>query len=401
MSYIEEIDRLSDMGEERTIEIRREIHRHPELAFTEYNTAKIIRDELDDIGIPYEISLPETGTVAVIDSGRPGKLLMLRADMDALPISEDTGLSFSSEVPNVMHACGHDVHSANLLAVGRILNTMKNEWTGRVKLVFQPAEEHGGGGREMIKSGLFDEMPDACIGMHVADDPEGEIFIAKGSSSAFTDSLRVTIHGRSVHSSRPQSGVDAVQIAALVITAIYQVVGKNIDPMDNSTLSVGRISGGTSGSVIADRAEFSVMTRNATKASRDAMFKKLADLIRGITESMGGKAELEYGSGYPAVINDDKLSEWMTGIISKNSAALYAGIGPRPDNYLEYGDTRYLIGEDFGFYSQIVPSCFINVGTGGSAPPHSRNFTVNESYIKLMTRLMSLAAVEFMNDCSR
>ncbi len=400
MNITDRINKLADEGAERTISIRREIHRHPELCFNEYNTAKIVRDELESAGIPYEISPVETGTIALIDSGKPGKLLLLRADMDALPINEQTGLDFASEVPDVMHACGHDVHTANLLAVGRILNEMKNAWSGRIKLVFQPAEEHGGGGREMIKAGLFDEMPDACIAMHVAVDPEGTITIGSGSVSAFTDTLNVTIHGRSGHSSRPETGVDAIQIAALVITAIYQVVSKNIDPLDCATLNVGMISGGMAGNIIPDKVQFRVMARNATKSSRDTMFEHVAELARGIAESMGGSAELEYNPGYEAVVNDEKLSEWASDVIRSNSDKLFEGIGEKPKNYLVGGSLSALTGEDFGFYAEKAPSCFITVGTGESSPPHTEKFMVNEDYIKLMTRAMSLLAVEFMNDTS-
>lgn len=398
MDHLEKIIKLVDEGAERAIEIRRDIHQHPELAFHEERTSALVRRELDAMGIPYEISPVKTGTIATIDSGKPGKLLLLRADMDALPIQEQTGLPFASEVPNVMHACGHDVHTANLLAVARVLNAMKEDWRGRIKFVFQPAEERGGGGREMIKNGLFDEIPDACMGMHVDVKPQGVISIGRKSVSAFSDAYEIVIRGKSAHSKNPAIGIDAVQIAAAVITALYQIVGKNIDPMEHSTLNVGLISGGLASNIVPDRAEFRVMTRNATKEARAAMFESIERLTKGITEAMGGTAEFNFHEGYAAVYNDDKLSGWVADLIRENAEELYDGIGEIPENYLRDGELLQLGAEDFGFYAQKAPSCFIKMAVGEYASAHNEHFMVDEHWIQLMTRVMCMAAVAFQNE---
>lgn len=398
MKIIDKIIRLTDEGEEHTIEIRRAIHRKPELSFQEIQTAELVRKELDSMGIPYEISPVETGTIAVIDSGRPGKLLLLRADMDALPIPEKTGLPFASEIPNVMHACGHDVHTANLLAVASVLNQMKEDWCGRVKLIFQPAEERGGGGREMIKNGLFDEIPDACIAMHTDTGSQGVITVGKGSVTAFSDGCQIVIHGKSTHSSKPQTGVDAVQIAATVITALYQITAKNISPLAASTLNISLLSGGSASNIVPDRAEFRVMMRNADKESRRAMFESVERITKGIAETMGGSAELEFHEGYAAVENNDELVDFVNHLIVENSTALYHGICEVPEKYLETGNQLHLGAEDFGFYAQKAPSCFIQIGTGTYAPAHNEHFQVDEEYIKLFTRLMALTAVEFLKE---
>lgn len=396
MERLEKIIRLSDAGAEHTIEVRRAIHRHPELAFQEKETCRLVRKELEAMGIPYRESPVETGTIAEIDSGKPGKLLLLRADMDALPIQEKTGLPFASEVPNVMHACGHDVHTANLLAVGRVLNSMKEDWRGRVKLVFQPAEERGGGGREMIKNGLFDEVPDACMAMHNDTRTQGTITVGTGSISAFSDGCEIIIHGKSTHSSKPETGVDAVQIAAAVVTALYQITAKNVSPMEPSTLNVGTISGGLAGNIVADEVKLLVMMRNATREARSAMFESVERIAKGMAQTMGGTADVSFREGYAAVYNDEKLSEFIVKLIRENAGALYEGIGEIPENFLRTGNRMQLGAEDFGFYAQKAPSCFIRVASGDFAPAHSERFQVDESWIRLFTRVMCLAAVEYL-----
>lgn len=220
MEPMEILAEISNELEQHTIAVRRQIHKNPELSFQEFKTAELVRKELERIGIPYRNSPVKPGIVAEIDSGRPGRLLMLRADMDALPIREMADVPFCSRNKGIMHACGHDVHTANLLAVGEILNKMKAYWNGRVKLVFQPAEEHGGGGRRMIEEGLLDELPDACMALHVTTDPRGRFYVGVGPLTAFSDRCEIVVHGKAAHSSEPQEGVDAVYIAASIIVAL-------------------------------------------------------------------------------------------------------------------------------------------------------------------------------------
>lgn len=388
---------LIDEYEAHTIEIRHRIHRCPELAFEEKQTCRLVRQELEEIGFPYEASPVEPGTVATLDSGKPGKLLMLRADMDALPIQEQTGLPFASEVPGVMHACGHDAHTANLLATARVLAAMKDHWSGKVKLVFQPGEERGGGGREMIRKGLMEELPDACFGMHVLTKPEGRIEIGYKSVTAHSDGCVITIHGKATHSSKPETGVDAIQIAAAVVTALYQIPAKNISPFRRSTLNVGTISGGRVGNIVPDQAQLVVMMRNDSQESRDRMLQSIERIVSGIAEAMGGRAEIHFTEGYCSVYNDEALTDFVVKTIQDNRELLYEGFGGVPEDYLRTGDLFSMEVEDFGFYSQKVPSCFIRVTTGALAPAHNERFQVNDDYIKLMTRVMCLAAVHYLN----
>lgn len=387
---------LTDKYENYTINNRRTIHKDPELSFHEFKTSALVARELESMGVDFEKSPAQPGIIAEIDSGRPGKLLLLRADMDALPIQEDNELEFSSQNENVMHACGHDVHTANLLTVARILNDMKDSFCGRVKLVFQPAEENGGGGRKMIENGLMEEKPDACLALHVAAAQRGEIVIGSGYLSAFSDRCVVKVHGKAGHSSEPQEGVDAINIAAHIVVALNSITAKNISPMEGSTLNVGQINGGHAPNIISDYAELNIMLRNITPHARETMMKKIRTISDAIAEAMGGSCEIDFFTGYPSVYNDPKFTDFVSSTIDSQKEQLYSGIVDIPEDYLHGGNQARLIAEDFGFYSQIAPSCFIQVGTGFFAPAHSPGFKVDESCIKLCTRIMSSAALEYL-----
>ena len=394
----EELIQLSDELEKQTIQLRREIHQCPELSFHEYKTSRVVMRELERIGIPYEESPQKPGIIATIDSGKPGKFLMLRADMDALPIQESTGLDFESQTSGVMHACGHDVHTANLITVGEILFRTRERWNGKIKLVFQPAEENGGGGREMIKAGLMQEKPDACFALHVKNGVPGRIFLKQKYLSSYSDSYTLTIRGRAAHSSTPEEGVDAIYIASALIMALHGISSRNLSPMAQSTLNVGTIQGGSAPNIIADQAVLGVMLRNVSKESRQAMRLQIETLAKGISESMGGTCEIAFRAGYPAVYNDIDFTKFVEQIFRGNAECLYSNIKDgRPENWLITDLDPMLGAEDFGFFAQEAPSCMIFVGTGGDAPMHNPNFQVDEQYIKLCTRAMALTAAEYLS----
>ena len=393
---IEKIAKLSDELEEHYLEVRHDLHAHPELSYKEFRTSQRVQDELQRMGVPFVLSPVKPGVIATIDSGKPGKLLLLRADMDALPIQETTDLPYASQCDGVMHACGHDVHTTNLLAVCDILNRTKDQWKGRVRAVFQPAEENGGGGREMIKAGLMEEKPDACMGMHVGVWTPGIFSIGEGYVSAYSDAEYITVHGKAVHSSKPEKGVDAVLIAASIVVALNTICSRNISPMAQSTLNVGTIHGGTAVNVVTDKVEIGAMLRNADPDSRENMFQKIEQISRGIAEGMGGSVDLRRHYGYSSVYNDPGVTHFAIETIRKNQEALYQGIGDVPEKNILTGNQMQLGAEDFGFYSHEAPSCFIKVGTGGPSLNHTPTFQVEEKYIKLMTRTMALLAEEFL-----
>lgn len=391
---------LSDGMEEHTIEIRRKIHQKPELAFEEFETSRLVEQELRRLGIPYEKSPVEPGLVAEIDSGKPGRLLMMRAEMDALPIEEAEGLFFRSQKPGLMHACGHDIHVANLLAVGGLLTRMKDCWEGRVKLVFQPAEERGGGGREMIRNGLMRERPDACLGLHVTTDPGGQFFIGTGPLTSFSDRCEIVVHGTAGHSSEPQDSVDAVYIASSIVVALNTVVAKHLSPMEHSTLNVGRICGGSALNVITDRVEIGAMMRNADSVSRARMMEKIRSLSEGIASAMGGSCEVSFDEGYASVYNDRAMAEFVIETVETYGNLLWRGIVPPASGAamppVVKGDLLRLASDDFGFYSQQVPSCYIMMGVGEGEPVHTPGFRPDERYIKLASRVMASAAIRFL-----
>lgn len=400
MDIFEQIKKLSDEYESHTLELRHVIHCNPELSFHEKETSALVQKELDAIGIPYELSPVEPGVVAMIDSGKPGKLLLLRADMDALPITEDTGLPFASKNEGVMHACGHDVHTSNLLAVARILNETKDQWKGRVKLVFQPGEENGGGGRRMIEQGLMDELPDACFALHVMPAAPGVITLGTGPMTSYSDGFWITIHGKAAHSSTPEKGVNAINIAAAIINNLNTILTSNLSPLGSSTMNIGVIKGGNAPNVIADFVELNGMMRNETAQSRELMLKRIEEIAKGTAASLGGSAELRFRIGYASVYNDPELTSFTEEFFKKHETDLFDGISPDgkgPQNWLLTGNQFSLGAEDFGFYSQKAPTCFIWVGTGDTASNHNPKFMVEEPYIKLCTRSMSMFAVNFLN----
>ena len=400
MDLIQRALELVDQLEGHTLEIRHAIHCNPELSFKEFETSALVRRELERMGIPYELSPVEPGVIATIDSGRPGKLLMLRADMDALPIQEDTGLPFASRNDGVMHACGHDVHTSNLLAVAEVLWNTRDAWDGRVRLVFQPGEENGGGGRQMIEHGLMDELPDACFALHVMPGDPGVIVLGTGPLTAYSDGFWVTVHGRAAHSSTPEKGVDAVQIAAATITSLNLLTSKHVDPLDASTLNVGTVSGGSAPNVVADTVELSGMMRNSNPEAREVLFERIEQVSKQTAELMGGTADVRFRVGYASVYNDERLAAFAEGAFREGESALYAGITPTgsgPQGWLKTGNQLSMGAEDFGFYAQKAPSCLIWVGTGGESPTnHSPRFTVEEPYVKLCTRAMTLFALEYL-----
>ena len=398
MELMERICALSDELEPHLLEIRHQIHRNPELAFHEYKTSSLVRSELERMGIPYEESPCSPGIIAEIDSGKPGKFLMLRADMDALPIQENTGLPYASENPGVMHACGHDVHTSNLLTVAEILNRTKDQWKGKVKLVFQPAEEHGGGGRQMIEAGLMDEVPDACFALHVENGKKGKLAVSTGYLTAYSDGYTLTVHGKAAHSSTPEAGTDAIYIAAAIVTALHGMVSRDMSPMEHSTLNIGVIHGGSAANIIADKVEMSLMMRNLSKEARETMCRKIEALSRGIAEAMGGSCDCELHPGYAAVYNDEKFSGFVADTFRKYEDTLFGNFSwEKPENWLETGEKPLLGAEDFGFYSQKAPSCMIWAGVCEDASKHSPEFRVDESYIKLCTRAMAMVAAEFFS----
>ncbi|PIE55162.1 MAG: peptidase M20 [Dethiosulfovibrio peptidovorans] len=398
-SLAKRVSELALFNENYIIEIRERIHRYPELSFKEYETSRLIRDELNKMGIGYVNSPVENGVIAEIDSDKPGNFLMLRADMDALPIQEDVDVSYKSKIDGVMHACGHDIHVANLLAVGKILKELKGEWTGKVKLVFQPGEENGGGGREMIRNGLMDELPDACFAIHVLNKKLGVVVAGSKNLTAYSDAFYITVKGKTAHSSAPEDGVDAIGIAAQIISTLNTIVAKNINPLESSTLNVGKIVGGTAPNIIAGEVKMELMMRNKTQKARDIFAERIETICRETASMMGGECEIKRRYGYDSVYNDEGLTGFVVDTIMSNADELYKNLDISETNVNELilaGNQFSMKSEDFGFYSQNTPSTMIWVGVGEGPVMHNSRFHVDSENIIFITKLMTIVALEYL-----
>ena len=390
---------LVDQGQEEVISYRRRFHEHPELSFQEVETGAFIQEKLQAWGIPCK-RVAKTGLVGEIQGGLPGPTLALRADMDALPIQEETDLAFASKNPGVMHACGHDAHAANLLGVARVLNQIKDQLPGRVKLIFQPAEEAGGGGREIVKSGLLDDV-DLALGFHVWVAPEGKIRIQKGYTTAYSDAIGLDIYGKASHSSRPKEGVDALFISSKVLDHIYSLKDRLFNPQDQYTLSLGKIHGGQAINILPDHIHIDGMIRSMNPQVRQDLKEMVEKIVREIPQLYGGRGEFTFKEGYPSVYNDPSLQkialDYLKNSLKNLIKDLNLGINSMSiQDYLMDDPGTELGAEDFGFYSQKVPSLFLWIGTGLGPQAHNNQFVINENCLVYMTRLMVSLSIQLL-----
>lgn len=397
MNRLERIKVLSEKYKKRVVELRREIHSNPELSFQEFNTSLLVKKELEALGLEVQDNIAKTGVVAILKGKTLGKTILLRADMDALPLQEEAEVEYKSKNNGVMHACGHDYHTANLLGVAMILNEMKDEFQGTVKFVFQPAEENGGGGRSMVNEGVLENPKvDAAIALHVMPELEGKISLAYGAASAYSDAFTLKIFGKKAHTSKPQDGVDAIVIAGHIIVALQSILTRNIDPFAVSTFSLGKISGGNAPNIVPDYVEINGMMRNLDKEARATLITNIERVSKGIAEAMGGEFEFYFKEGYPSVVNDKEVVD----IVKKSVEEYYTTISPKENlnDYLALGTKPMLGAEDFGFFAQKVPSCFFIVGAGDFAPSHNPYFQINDEEIATTTlSIMIESALKFLD----
>jgi amidohydrolase len=399
-ALIDKVFELSDQIESEVIRYRRDIHKHPELSFKEERTARLVADRLRLMGVKVTEGIAGNGVMGIIEGRSAGKTVALRADMDALPLQENSGLSFESVNPGVMHACGHDFHTANLLGAAYVLSNLRQEWDGTLKLIFQTGEENGGGAREMIKEGILENpQVEALVGMHVLPAPMGGLSLGYGASTAYSDRITLTIKGKKAHASKPQEGVDAIVIAAQVINALQTILTRQIDPTETATFSFGKINGGTAPNIVPDFVEIVGTMRCCSLDIRETIQARITQIASSITAGMGGECIVAFREGYPAVVNDERL----TNIVKDVACSLYGEIGVRTPDIISGPvqemiriDGRRLASEDFGFYSQKVPSCLYWVGIGSLIPWHSSDFTINEDIVKITLPLMSVIALAIL-----
>lgn len=377
----ETLDKLIDENLKWIINLRRDIHAHPELGMNEHRTSKIIYDNLQGLGLKVQKGIGKTGVVALLEGEQQGKTILLRADMDALPINELTSLSFKSKNENVMHACGHDVHTSILLGAAKVLSSFKNQIKGNVKFVFQPAEECNptGGANYMIEDGVLENPKvDAALALHVWDMPLGKIGIKKGAMMAQSDRIYIKVKGKSAHGSTPHQGADAIVAAAYVITALQTIVSRNIDPLDSAVVTLGVINGGYRYNVIADEVNIEGTVRTFSPNTASEMPEKIDMVIKNVCKALGCDYEFKYVKGYPLTYNDEVLTEKVINTLKDSLGEKNIVIPEKPAT----------IGEDFSFFNKHVPCTFMWLGCKSEINEnccnlHSPNFVCDEKAIPI------------------
>jgi len=356
-----------------TTDMRRELHRIPETAFREHKTSAFISDSLRALGLKVETGIAKTGVVGLLELGKAGKTLMIRADMDALPVQEKTGLPFASTHEGVMHACGHDAHMAMALGAASVLSRIKGELKGNIKFVFQPAEEGPGGAKPMIEAGVLENPKvDFVTGCHLHDSAEGTIGVRPGCVLAANDRFELKIVGRGGHGAMPHLCVDPIDVGVQVINALQRMASRQINPLSPVVLTIGSFHAGTAFNIIPGEAELSGTTRTFDRAIWDSWQQRMERIIKAVCEAMGAGYEFKFFRGYPPTVNDEALAEMV-----RRSASQVVGEG----NVFE--PDPIMAGDDMSYFLEKVPGFFFFLGVGreNSAPLHNSRFDFSEEVL--------------------
>jgi amidohydrolase len=386
---MENIHQLVSEHKDLIIKMRRDLHRIPETAYTEKKTSAYVADYLNSLGLEVQTEIAQYGVVGLLKTDRPGPTLMIRADMDALPLEEDTGLDFASQHEGVMHACGHDAHMTMVLGAATVFSRIKNELIGNIKFLFQPAEEGPGGAKPMIEAGVMENPKvDYSIGCHVWPDiPEGTIGVRSGPFLAAMDRFDLKIKGRGGHGAMPHLCKDALEVGTQVVNALQRIASRHMDPLEPTVVTVGTFHAGTAFNIIPGEAELSGTTRTFNPETWNTWEARIEKVIRGVCESMGVDFELKYSPGYPVTINDESAAE-----VVRRCAAKVVG----EDRVVEPPKT--MGGEDFAFYAQKSKGCFFALGVGreSAAPVHNPKFDFNEDVLLLGTETHCRVGLELL-----
>ncbi len=378
------------------IEVRRDLHQNPELGLEEHRTNSRVRTLLDEMGIEYEDGLGGTGVLGLIHGTGKGKVVALRADMDALPIQDDKDVPYASKIPGKMHACGHDVHTTVLLGAARLLAKNKDSFAGTVKLLFQPAEETVGGAKLLIKGGaLEDPRVDAIFGLHVDPDLEvGTVGLHFGQRNASSDNLEIVVHGKASHGAYPYDGVDAIVAAAQVISSLQTIVSRNVDAREAAVVSLGTIHGGTQANILADRVELVGTVRCLNQTTRAFVLQRIRETAEAVAHGLGARAEVNIEPSYDPVVNDPAMVE----IVRESSKELLG------DDAVVVNTTPQMGVEDFGYYLSEVPGAFYSMGVRNESkgivhPVHNGLFDADENAMPIAVALQVLNAMAVLDPC--
>lgn len=345
------VQELKD-GEQELIAWRRHLHQHPELSFEETNTSAFIADQLRSFGIEVRTNVGGNGVLGFLEGGQPGRTIAFRADFDALPIQDEKEVPYKSTVPGVMHACGHDGHTAALLGVARVLSHNREALKGKLVFIFQHAEEKPpGGAKFMIEDGCLDGV-EAVYGIHLASEiPFGKIGLKSGPAMAAVDAFTIQINGKGGHGARPHQTVDSIVIGSQIVNGLQQVVSRRVDPIESAVLTIGVFQAGTAFNVIADKAKIEGTVRTFNKEVRKEVENEIRSIVKGLTEAYHAGYEMDYLNGYPSLVNAEAETERVRELIGR----LYGA-----DAFL---DLKPVMGaEDFAYYLEQRPGAFIHVG---------------------------------------
>jgi amidohydrolase len=375
----EKIRQLAKEYAPETIDFRRHLHAHPELSYKEFQTSAFVQEKLKALDIPFEIKAT-TGVVGMIKGKNPDRrIIALRADMDALPIREENKVPYKSQNDGIMHACGHDAHTSILLGASKILQELKSEWEGTVKLIFQPGEEKNPGGASLlIKEGiLHNPTPQAIFGLHVHPGLEtGKFSFRSGPSMASADEIYITVKGKGGHAATPHLTVDTVLVASHIVVALQQVISRNKNPFSPSVLTISSFQGGFTTNVIPSEVKLMGTFRSMDESWRFQAHKLIQRICKGIGHAMGAEIDVLVDVGYPVVNNDEKLYP-----VALKKAEEFVGRENIQETEIRMGS------EDFGFYTQEIPGCFYRIGVmnelkGITSNVHTPTFDIDESAIE-------------------
>jgi hippurate hydrolase len=383
---LERIRQLAKQYASEFIEVRHYLHAHPELSYQEFETSKFVQQKLSEYKIPFEVKAT-TGVIGLIKGKNPdSRIIALRADMDALPINEQNDVPYKSTTQNVMHACGHDVHTTCLLGAAKILSETKNDWEGTVKLIFQPGEEKNPGGASLlIKEGVLENpKPEGIFALHVNPQLEvGRLSFRSGKVMASADELYITIKSKGGHAAAPHLTVDTILIASHLIVALQQVISRNNNPLLPSVLSITSFQGGYTTNVIPSEVKLMGTFRAMDEGWRFKAHEIIRKLSTELVHSMGAEIDLHIDVGYPTVYNNEKLNA-----VAIRTAEEFMGVEKVEETEIRMG------AEDFGYYSQQIPGCFFRLGTGNKSKGitsgvHTPHFNIDEDAIEIGIGIMA------------
>ncbi|MEJ6459576.1 amidohydrolase [Fusobacterium polymorphum] len=373
------------------IEKRRYFHMNPEPSFNEYDTSKVVQEELTKIGIPFEI-FAKTGIIATIKGQNPGKTVLLRADMDALEVCEKNNVSYRSQKEGLMHACGHDGHIAMLLGAAHVLNEIKNDISGEIKLLFQPAEEIAKGAKAMIEESKIIDSIDAAFAIHLWQGvPVGKISLESGARMAAADLFSIKVKGKSGHGSMPHETIDAVVVASAIVMNLQHLVSRNTNPLDTLVVTVGKLTAGTRHNIIAGEA----LLEGTIRSFSDEVWKKIPEqierVIKNTAAAYNAEAEIDLVRATPPLVNNQDISD----ILKASAEKLYG-----EEVVTKYEKTPG--GEDFAYFTQAVPGALAFVGIrndekGINSPHHNETFDMDEEALEMGANLYAQFAIDFLN----